>query len=407
MNFFRKLLFQLMYLSKPPWDTNQTPPELNEFMAANPAGRALDLGCGTGTNVITLAKNGWRVVGVDFVPKAIHAAREKAILAGVDVEFFVGDVTKLDYIEGSFDLILDIGCYHTLNPAGMRAYREQVRQLLAPGGTYLIYLFFKEQGADSRLGGSNASELDLEPFSEFMDLVQREDGTERGLRRSAWITYRKSGPAMEQAAKNKAIKQIVEDGYDRVAQEYARLEGEVEWPRMNWLNKLLAMLEPGSSVLDLGCGSGDPAGLEISKKHDLTGVDISESQIKLARQNLPDGSFIHGDAGTVDFPSSSFDAVISFYTLEHIPREEHGTILRRIHKWLRQKGYLLISIEADEYDDEQAEWLGVPMFISSYDPETMKKMVVDAGFKLIETAIETQLENSVEIPFLWVFAQKN
>jgi cyclopropane fatty-acyl-phospholipid synthase-like methyltransferase len=201
-------------------------------------------------------------------------------------------------------------------------------------------------------------------------------------------------------------RQVVERGYDQVAHEYARLEEESEWPRMRWLRKLLNRLEPGSSVLDLGCGSGEPADVEISKEHQVTGVDISRTQINLARQNVPTGHFLHGDAGLAEFPPSSFDAVVSFYTLEHIPREEHRAVLRRINNWLRVGGLLLISIEAGDYDDVVDVWLGVPMFISCYDPETMKQMVTEAGFELLETAIEIQLEGGKDIPFLWVFAQK-
>jgi ubiquinone/menaquinone biosynthesis C-methylase UbiE len=201
-------------------------------------------------------------------------------------------------------------------------------------------------------------------------------------------------------------KRVVEWGYNQVAHEYARLEGESEWPRMRWLRKLLDRLEPGSSVLDLGCGSGEPADVEISKEHQVTGVDISQTQINLARQNVPIGYFLHGDAGSVEFPPSSFDAVVSFFTLEHIPREEHQIVLQRINNWLRVGGLLLISIEAGDCDDVMGEWLGVPMFISCYDPETMKQMVNEVGFELLETAIETQLEGGIDIPFLWVLGQK-
>ncbi len=199
---------------------------------------------------------------------------------------------------------------------------------------------------------------------------------------------------------------MVERGYDKVAHEYARLEGEIKWPRMRWLNKLLSRLKPGSSVLDLGCGSGDPADIEISKEHKVTGVDISQAQINLARQNVPTGHFIHGDAGSVEFPATSFDAVISFYSMDLIPRKEHKTILRRIYQWLRAGGYLLISIEAGDYDDVKGEWLGVPMILSCFDPETMKQMVKDAGFELLEIDIETQLEQSKEIPYLWLLGRK-
>ncbi|HLF89874.1 MAG TPA: hypothetical protein VI451_13070 [Anaerolineales bacterium] len=61
-------------------------------------------------------------------------------------------------------------------------------------------------------------------------------------------------------------KRLVEQGYDKVAHSYARLEEETEWPRMQWLRKMLNQLEPGSSVLDLGCGSGDPADVEIAQE---------------------------------------------------------------------------------------------------------------------------------------------
>lgn len=209
---------------------------------------------------------------------------------------------------------------------------------------------------------------------------------------------------MNRAFDSEDVRRVVEQGYDQVAHAYARLEGETEWPRMRWLRRLLDRLEPGSSVLDLGCGSGDPADIEIAKEHRVTGVDISQTQIDLARQNVPTGHFLHGDAASVEFPAGSFDAVVSFYTLEHIPRNEHATVLRRIYGWLRPEGFLLISTEAGEYDDVMGEWLGVPMFISCFDPETLKRLVDEAGFELLETAIETQVEGGHEVPYLWLLA---
>ena len=201
-------------------------------------------------------------------------------------------------------------------------------------------------------------------------------------------------------------KRVVERGYDQVAHAYARLEAETEWPRMRWLKKLLNRLEPGSSVLDLGCGSGAPADVEVAKAHKITGVDISQAQITLARQNVPAGYFVHGDASSVEFPAASFDAVISFYTLEHIPRAEHATLLRRICQWLRAGGYLLLSMEAGTFDDVTDEWLGVPMFISCFEPETTRRLVNESGFEILETTIETQVEQSHDVPYHWLLARK-
>ena len=79
----RRLEFDLWYLFRPPWDSGVSPPELFEFMAAHPAGRAIDLGCGTGTNVVTLAEHGWQVTGLDYSPRAIRIASARFGAAGV------------------------------------------------------------------------------------------------------------------------------------------------------------------------------------------------------------------------------------------------------------------------------------------------------------------------------------
>ena len=199
-------------------------------------------------------------------------------------------------------------------------------------------------------------------------------------------------------------KKLVEEGYNRVAEAYSRLEGGNRWPRMKWLEKVLARLKPGSSVLDLGCGSGDPADIEIARLHHVTGVDISNVQIGLARRNVPQGKFIHGDLGSLDFPDASFDAVVSFYTLEHLPRKRHGEILQRTHDWLRPGGLLLFSYEWGDRDDVVDQWLDVQMFFSLFDPDTLRGLVEDTGFEIIEEDVANQIEQNRDVPYLWILA---
>ena len=201
-------------------------------------------------------------------------------------------------------------------------------------------------------------------------------------------------------------KRVVERGYDQVADAYARLESETIWPRMRWLGKLLDALQPGASILDLGCGSGDPADVVIAQQHQVTGVDISHAQITRARQNVPTGRFLHADLGSVTFPPAAFDAVISFYTLEHLPREEHATILGRISDWLKPGGFLLIGTEANETAGVIGTWLGVPMYFSSFDSDTVIRMIRETGLAVRETANETQVEQGHAVTYLWVLAQK-
>jgi SAM-dependent methyltransferase len=188
MSFLHKIFFNYWYFRKPPWDTDQTPPEVLEFIENKPPGTALDLGCGTGTNAITLTQNGWQVVGVDFVGKAIRAAKRKAKHSNVSIDFRVGDVTKLTGIEGPFDFILDIGCYHNLSTSGKEAYRRNVNRLLKTGGTFMIYAFFRDGDSKS---GSGVVTADLEAFSGPLKLISRADGLERGSRPSVWLTFQK------------------------------------------------------------------------------------------------------------------------------------------------------------------------------------------------------------------------
>ncbi len=185
---FRRLEFTLWYFRHPPWDTGISPPELFAFMREHAPGRALDLGCGTGTNIITLAQHGWQATGVDFAPPAIRRARRKAAAAGVQADLRVSDVTRLPGISGPFDLILDIGCYHGLPLAGRMAYRGRVLELLTPDGSLLQYVHLRDE-ADKRMHGLREDELNL--FAPQLQLAQRENGRERGGL-SAWLTFRRA-----------------------------------------------------------------------------------------------------------------------------------------------------------------------------------------------------------------------
>ncbi|MGZ9226908.1 MAG: class I SAM-dependent methyltransferase, partial [Anaerolineales bacterium] len=111
---FRRILFHYWYFRQPPWDTGVSPPELLEFMEKYGPGRALDIGCGTGTNIVTLVNAGWKVTGVDFAPRAIKLARQKLKKADIQAELLVRDATKLERISGPFDLAFDLGCFHTI-----------------------------------------------------------------------------------------------------------------------------------------------------------------------------------------------------------------------------------------------------------------------------------------------------
>jgi ubiquinone/menaquinone biosynthesis C-methylase UbiE len=125
--------------------------------------------------------------------------------------------------------------------------------------------------------------------------------------------------------------EIVQAGYDRVAARYRALEHDsARWPRAEWIEALTKGLRPGAAVLDLGCAAGVPVAAELASRYRVTGVDISPEHIQQATRNVPDAEFVCSDALTVTFPAGHFDAIISLYTFDHIPRDKHRTLLERL-----------------------------------------------------------------------------
>ena len=123
---------------------------------------------------------------MDFVGRAVRAARRKAKQAEVKVEFRRGDVTRLEDVRGPFELVLDIGCLHSLMPQQKAVYIDNLRRLLSAQGTFLLYGFI---GQANNVQKSGLTPGDLELLSSRLRLVQRVDGAERGQGASAWLTY--------------------------------------------------------------------------------------------------------------------------------------------------------------------------------------------------------------------------
>jgi len=188
-NLYRRLLFQYWYFGQPKWDTGVSPPELLEFIQEHTFTRAIDIGCGTGTNVITLAKAGWQVTGVDFAPRAIQLAKRKIEAAGVQAEFFINDATKLRGINGPYDFALDIGCFHGIPKDSQSKYLKQLDRILAPNGFWLMYGFFKQ---DSQHAGPGLVEADLDLIASSLTPISRRDGfDDKRDRPSAWFLFQK------------------------------------------------------------------------------------------------------------------------------------------------------------------------------------------------------------------------
>jgi SAM-dependent methyltransferase len=172
------LVYDLMYRWGAPWDRVGVRQELRALLAAGRVDpghhpRAIDLGCGTGANVVFLAEQGFRATGVDFSPVALAKASQRASDAGVSsrCRFVEADLTAPAplVVEEPFDLLLDFGTLDDLvrGPARTEAARL-VERLSRPGSVFLFWCFYARREELPRISFTGPSRLapGIEPGEE-------------------------------------------------------------------------------------------------------------------------------------------------------------------------------------------------------------------------------------------------
>lgn len=200
---------------------------------------------------------------------------------------------------------------------------------------------------------------------------------------------------------------LVAAGYDRVADAYERLEEEgAEWPRLRRVRELLALVAAGGAVLDLGCGNGVPVLRELAAQHVAVGVDVSREQVRRARENVPEATVLLGDMSELELEEQTFDAIVSCYSIEHVPRERHELLFTRIHGWLKPGGRLLFAVEAREAFEAVGTWLDTPMYFSLLPEDEMLELLERVGLRIERRETEAQVEGGREIEYLWVSARR-
>ena len=202
-------------------------------------------------------------------------------------------------------------------------------------------------------------------------------------------------------------KAIVAAGYDVIAERYLEWDGGAK-VRNHYLRQFYELIPVGGHVLDLGCGAGVPVAKKLAKRVSVVGVDISATQVALARQRVPEASFILADMMDVEFLPESFDGISAFFSLTHLPRDEHAAMLGRIATWLRPDGVFVASLGNTSSDDvTENDWLGAPMFFSHFDAVTNIQLLRLAGLQTFHEKVVEHIEDECMVRFLWVMARKN
>ena len=202
-------------------------------------------------------------------------------------------------------------------------------------------------------------------------------------------------------------KRVVASGYDRMAARYLKWGAAIEGdPRHRMLAEFSDRLPADAHVLDLGCGAGIPSTRQLVQRFDVLGVDISRSQLELARRNVPEAEFLLGDFSEIQLPEGAFQGVVALYAVPHLPREQHAQLFVDVFRWLAPGGLFLATLGATDSPDWTGEWLGEEMFFSSHDAEANRQLIRAAGFNLQLDEVAVTHEPEGDVSFLWVIGQK-
>jgi 2-polyprenyl-3-methyl-5-hydroxy-6-metoxy-1,4-benzoquinol methylase len=181
--------------------------------------------------------------------------------------------------------------------------------------------------------------------------------------------------------------EVVRLGYDKLSTRYRSDDADPKEYRI-WAGELLAALHPGSSVLDLGCGCGNPIARRLVQGgHQVTGIDISERQIERAHTLVPDATFLVADMTRHIFESSSFDAVVALYSLIHVPLAVQPSVIEQVSNCLVDGGILLATVGWEAWTGSDSDWLGgsVEMWWSQADQATYVAWLENAGLEVVQS----------------------
>ena len=204
-------------------------------------------------------------------------------------------------------------------------------------------------------------------------------------------------------------KKIVAEGYDGISREYLELVKSMgSKVRGKYLDMLIDTLPTAANVLELGCGAGVPMTRRlVDEGLRVTGVDISRKQLALAEENVPEAELLLGDMTRLDFEEYSFDAIMAFYSITHIPRVEHTDLISLIYRILKPGGVFAGNLGRSNLPDVvEADWLGKPMFFSHYDADTSEEMIRKTGFEILVADDEPEMEYDRPVCFRWFVARK-
>lgn len=189
------------------------------------------------------------------------------------------------------------------------------------------------------------------------------------------------------------------DVYTKIAEVYTKTFNR----RSYCLNHFAKLLKPGSSILDVGCGSGIDARFLTKLGFKVTGVDLSVGMIEYAKMICPQGNFSVGDARKLGFANNSFDSIVAAWVLHHLPRRDSKKFLADLFRIVKPGGFVFLSTQEgidDEHEDPEPFMPSENMLKNIMSEKSVIGIAEKLGFKVIDRYCrKAKSQKSEEFPY--------
>jgi ubiquinone/menaquinone biosynthesis C-methylase UbiE len=197
-------------------------------------------------------------------------------------------------------------------------------------------------------------------------------------------------------------KDAVRSGYDDLAEIYAGNRAPDE-DELAILDRFLDSLSPSARILDAGCGQGEPVLRSLATDRAAVGLDLSRRQLQLAREAVPTTPILQGDMTRLPVDARTFDAVVAFHSLIHVPLVQHQQVVDECARVLRPGGRILLTEGTAEWCGTNPDWLdsGIEMQWHVAGQEATREQLREAGFRI--TSESTAKDELAEEESSWLF----
>lgn len=175
--------------------------------------------------------------------------------------------------------------------------------------------------------------------------------------------------------------------YERHASAWANDRSKSGWNDRRWHEYFAQELPMGGSILDLGCGSGDPIGRYfVERKFWVTGVDASPTLISICRDRMPHQKWIVADMRSISL-GKRFDGILAWDSFFHLKPDDQRDMFAVFAEHAGASALLMFN-SGPSHGEAIGDYRGEPLYHASLDSEEYRNLLKRSGFELISHVVE-------------------